>query len=75
MGSEVGVSVCQLEGKGGEYEMEITAVLEIARTEERCSKAFFRKETFSDRLSDRRFPRPSEPVEPKDRRLVEVFGP
>ena len=28
--SKVGVFVCQLEGEGREYELEITAVLEIA---------------------------------------------
>jgi hypothetical protein len=30
VGSKVGVSVCQLEGKGREYEAEIATVLEIA---------------------------------------------
>ena len=33
-GSEFRVFVCQLEGEGGEDEVEVAAVFEIARTEE-----------------------------------------
>lgn len=75
VGSKVRVFVCQLESKGREDEVETAAVLEIARTKEGRSKAVFRKHTPSHGLSDRGFPCPGKPVQPKDGRLVEVLGP
>jgi hypothetical protein len=52
VGSKLGVFVRELEGKGGEYEVEITTVLEIARAKEGRSKISFGEDTLSDSLSD-----------------------
>ena len=75
MRSKIGVLVCQLECEGGEYEVEVAAIFEVARTKERGSEAFFGENPLSDCLSDCRFPRPGEPIEPEDRRRAEIFGP
>jgi hypothetical protein len=73
--SEFGEFVGQLEGEGGEDEVEVAAVLEIARTEERRSELSVGKDPLADCLGDRGLASPGEPVQPEDRRLVEVFGP
>ena len=75
MSSKVGVFVGQLESQGGEYEMQVAPVFEIPRAKEGGSQKTFCEHTFSDGLSDGRFPRPSKPVKPEDGRLVEVSGP
>ena len=69
------VPACQLEGEGWEDELEIAPVLEIARTEERGSQQPVGEDPFADRLGDRGFASPGQPVQPEDRRLVKVFGP
>ena len=74
-GSEFMVLVCQLEGEGREDEVEIAPVLEIARTEEGGSQQPVGEDPFADRLGDRGLASPSQPVQPEDRRLIEVFGP
>jgi len=75
VGSKSGVFVCQLEGKGGEYEAQVAAVLEVSRTKEGCPQETIGKQMLSNGLSDCRLARPGEAVQPKDRRLVEVFSP
>jgi len=67
--------VRQLKGEGGEDEVEVAAVLEIARTKEGRSKLSISKDPFAGRLGDCGLASPGEPVQPEDRRLVEVFGP
>ena len=74
-GSELRKFVCQLEGEGGEDEVQIAAVLEIAGTEERRSELTVSEDTLADRLGDRRLAGPGEPVQPEDRRLIRVFCP
>ena len=51
--SKVRVFVGQLEGKGGEYEVEVAAVLKVSRTEEGCSQETVSKHVPSNGLSDR----------------------
>ena len=75
MGSKFGVFVRQLEGQGREYEVEVTAVLEVSRTEKGRSKEALCEQTLSNGLSDGRLPGPREPVQPKDRRLLEISSP
>ena len=75
MSSKVGVFVCQLESEGGKYELQVAPVLEVSRTKEGRSEESISKHTFGDCLSDRRLPRPGEPIEPEDRGLVEIFSP
>ena len=75
MVSKVGVLVCELESKGGKYEAEVAAVFEVSRTKEGRSQETISEDTIGDGLSDRRFPRPGEPVQPEDGGLVEVFSP
>ena len=50
---KVRVSVGQLEGKGGKYEVEVAAVLKVSRTEEGCSQKPISKHVASNGLSDR----------------------
>ena len=73
--SEVGVFVCQLEGKGGEDEVQVAAILEVSRTKEGCSQETIGEDTFGDSLSDRRLPCPGEPVQPEDGGLVQILSP
>ena len=73
--SEVGVLVCELESKGGEDEVQATAVLEVSRTKKGRSQETVGEHALSNCLSDRRLPCPGEPVEPEDGGLIEVFGP
>ena len=75
MVSKVGVLVCELESKGGKYEVEVAAVLEVSGTKEGCSQEAISEDTLSDGLGDGRLPRPGEPIEPEDGGLVEVFSP
>ena len=74
-GSKFWELVGQLEGEGGEDEVEVAAVLEIARAEVRRSELPVGKDPLADRLGDRRLAGPGKPVQPEDRRLVEVSGP
>ena len=74
-GSKFRKLVGQLEGEGGEDEVEATAVLEVARTEERRSELSVGKGPFTDRLGDRGLAGAGESVQPEDGGLVEVFDP
>ena len=74
-GSEFAVPVCQLEGEGWEDELEVTPILEIARTKERGSQQPVGEDTFAERLGDRGLASPCQPVQPEDRRFVGVLGP
>ena len=75
MVSKVGVFVCELESKGGKYKVEVAAVLEVSGTKEGGSQETISEDTLGDSLSDRRLPRPGEPIEPEDGGLVEIFSP
>ena len=75
MRPKVGVFVCQLESKGGEDGVQVTTVLEVSRTKKGRSQETIGEHTLSDRLSYRRLPCPGEAIQPKDRRLLEVFRP
>ena len=74
-GSEFRELVCQLEGKSGEDEVQVAAVLEITGTEEGRSKLTVSEDPLTDRLGNCGLADPSEPVQPEDRRLIGVFGP
>ena len=50
--SKVRVFMGQLEGKGGEYEVEVAAVLKISRTEEGCSQEIISKHVLGNGLSN-----------------------
>ena len=73
--SEVGVFVCELESKGGKYEVEVAAVLEVSRTKKGRSQETVGEHALSNCLSDRRLPCPGESVEPENGGFLEVFGP
>ena len=73
--SEIGEFVGQLEGEGGEDEVEVAAVLEVAGTKKGCSELSVRKHPLAGCLGNRGLAGPGESVQPEDRRLVEVFGP
>ena len=75
MGSKVGVFVCKLESKGGEYEVEVATVLEVSGTEKGCSQETIGEDMLSDGLSDGGLPGPGEAVQPEDGGCVGVFGP
>jgi len=74
-GSEFREFVGQLEGEGGEDEVQVAAVLKVTRTEEGRSELTVGEDPLADCLGDRGFASPSEPVQPEDRRLIGVFGP
>ena len=75
MVSKVWVFVCELESKGRKYEAEVAAVPKVSRTKEGRSQETVSEDTVSDGLSNRRLPRPGEPIKPEDGGLVEVFSP
>ena len=75
MGAEVGVFVCQLETKGGEYEVQVTTVFEVPRTKKGSSQETFGECALSDRLGNCRLSCPGEAVQPEDGGFVEVLGP
>ena len=55
--------------------MEVAAVLEVSGTKEGRSQETISEDTLGGGLSNRRFPRPGEPVQPEDGGLVEIFSP
>ena len=55
--------------------MEVAAVLEVSGTKEGRSQETISEDTLGGGLSNRRFPRPGEPVQPEDGGLVEVLSP
>ena len=73
--SELGVPARELDSEGGEDEPEVAPIREISRTEERGPELPIREHPLCDRLSDGALPRPSQPIQPVDGRLVEIPGP
>ena len=73
--SKFGVLVSELKGEGGKDVVDVPTVFEIARTEEGRSESPVGEDAFGGGLGDRRLASPGEPVQPVDRRHVEVFGP
>ena len=67
--------VGQLKGEGGEDKVKVTTVLEVMGIEERHNEPSVNKHLLADCLGNRRLVSPGEPVQPEDRRPLEVFGP
>ena len=63
---------CELDGQGGEDEVEVAPVLEVSRTEERGTELSFYEQPLRDRLRDRALSCPCQSVEPVDGGLAEV---
>ena len=74
-GSEFRVLARKLNGKGGEDELEIAPILVVSRTEEGSPEPSFCSGPLRNRLGDGSLPGSSEPVQPVDRRSVEVARP
>ena len=74
-GSKCWIFVCQLEGEGGEDEVQVAAVSEIARTKERCPQHAVSEDPLANCLGDRGLSGASQPIQPEDGRLLEVFDP
>jgi len=70
--SKFGVLPRKLNGQGGEYKVEVAPVLEVSGAEERGTELIICEQPLRDRLSDRAFSCPSQPVEPVDGGLAEV---
>ena len=65
----------QLKGEGGEDEVKVATVLEIARAKEGSSQQSVGEYPLADRLGDRGLASPCEPVQPEYGGLIEVFDP
>jgi len=70
--SEFGVLPCELDGQGGEYEMEVAPVLKVSGTEEGGTELIICEQPLCGRLSDRALSCPGQSVEPVDGGLAEV---
>ena len=55
--------------------MKVTPVLEIPRTEERSTELSIREQALRDRLCNGALPRSRQPVQPEDRRPIEIPRP
>ena len=55
--------------------MEVAPILEVPRTEERGTELTVREHPLRDGLRDRTLPRPRQPIQPVDGRLVEISCP
>ena len=55
--------------------MEVAPILKVPRTEERGPELTVREHPLGDGLRDSTLPRPSQPIQPVDRRLVEISCP
>ena len=55
--------------------MEVAPILKVSRTEERGPELTICEHPLRDRLRDRALPCPSQPIQPVDRRLVEISCP
>ena len=75
MRSKVGIFVCELESKGGKYEVGVATVFEVSGAKKGCSQETIGEYTLGDGLSDRRLPCPGEAVQPEDGGCVKVFSP
>ena len=75
VGSKFCVPACELNGQGGEYELEVAPILEVSRTEERGTEPPVCEESLRDRLRDGGLPRPSQAIQPVDGGLVKVPCP
>ena len=72
---ELGIFARELDRKGGEYEVEAAPIREVSRTEEGGTELSSCKRPLRNRLRDRALACPGQPVQPVDRRLVEVPCP
>ena len=73
--SELGVLPGELDGQRREDILEIPPVLEVSGAKEGGAEPSICERPLRDRLCDGALPCPSEPVQPVDRRLVEVADP
>ena len=60
----------QLSGQCWEYEMEVSSILEIPRTEEGGPELIVRKQPLRDRFRNGALPRSGQPVQPVDAGLA-----
>ena len=74
-GPKFGVCACELDGEGGEDELEVAPVLKVSGTEERSAEPSVRERPFGDCLCDRGLSRSGQPVQPVDRGFVGVPCP
>ena len=72
---ELGIFARELDRKGGEYEVEVAPIREVSRTEEGGTELSICECTLHNRLRDRALACPGQPVQPVDRRPVEVPCP
>ena len=73
--SELGVFARKLDCKGGEYEVEVAPIREVSRTEEGGTELPICERSLRDRLRDRALACPGQPVQPVNRRPVEIPCP
>ena len=74
-GSEFGVCASELDGKGGEDELEVAPVLEVSGTEEGSAEPSVCERPFRNRLRDGGLSCSSQPIKPVNRRLGKVTSP
>lgn len=74
-GPEFRVSPCKLGCQRGEYEPQIPAIVGTTRAEKRGPQTPISEQPLCDCSCYCRLPRPCEPSEPEDRRLIKIFGP
>ena len=73
--SELGIFACELYSKSGEYVVEVAPIQEVSRTEEGGTELSIYEHPLRNRLRDRALACPGQPVQPVDRRPVEVPRP
>ena len=74
-GSKLGVPPCELDSEGGEDELKVAPIQKVSRAEERGPEVSIRERPLRDRLCDCAFARPSQPIQPVDRRFIEIPFP
>jgi len=73
--SKCGVPPCQLNRERWEDEAEVAPICEVSRTKEGGTKPSVCEHPLRNRLRDGALPRSSQPVQPVDRRPIEVLCP
>ena len=73
--SKFGVPPCELDGQGGEYEVEVASVIEVSGAEEGGPETPVCERPLSNGLRNGALPRSGKPIQPVDRRLSEVRCP
>ena len=73
--SELSIFTRELDRKGGEYEVEVAPIREVSRTEEGGTELSICERPLRNRLRDRALACPGQPVQPVDRRPVDIPCP